>query len=84
MNWRKLMKHFAAHAAVALASKDYDALVTLRRLAADMAVEMYATDIEKGITFLEGCGVGEGVLTGLRSYYRNRLEALRLRAAKVA
>lgn len=84
MNWKKLMKTFAAHAQGYLERKDYDSLVTLRRLAADMAVEMYATDIEKGITFLEGCGVGEGVLTGLRSYYRNRLEALRLRVAKVA
>lgn len=83
MNWKRIMAQFAAHAQKALERKDYDALVTIRRLAATMAVEMYKTDIEKALTFLEGCGVGDGVLTGLRSYYRNTLEGVVLRA-KVA
>ena len=84
MNWKRIMAQFAAHAQKALDRKDYDGLVTLRRLAATMAVEMYKTDIEKALVFLEGCGVGEGVLTGLRSYYRNTLEGIALRKAVAA
>jgi hypothetical protein len=79
MNWKRMAAHFAAQAQAAKDRRDYDGLVTLRRLAALMAVEMYKTDIEKALGWLEACGFGDTVLMGLRSYYRNALEGVLLK-----
>jgi len=76
-----LARHFAAHADAAVKARDYDTVVTLRRLAVGLALDRFAGNVDEACAWLVEAGFGDGTIMGLRAYVQNKREGLRLRTS---
>lgn len=77
----KVANHLAAHVQERKNEADTDAIITLRQFATTYAIEAFGVDEKAAIAWLGRAGFGDTTLNGLATYYRNKLDQVRLRYA---
>jgi hypothetical protein len=75
---KQLATHLAANVADRRQAHDTDSIITLRRFAVLVAIEKFGVDEDRAVAWLVEANFGDDVLNGIRSYYRNKLDQVRM------
>lgn len=74
----QLATHLAANVAERRQAFDTDSIITLRRFAVLVAIEKFGVKEDLAVAWLVEAGFGDDVLNGIRTYYRNKLDQVRM------